>query len=82
MSASFSPAELNYDMHDQEMLAIIHTFKHWRIFLVGIEHPDTVLAEHKNLEYWKSARTFNRCHMCWHLCHNQGENTAQDTLGV
>ncbi|CCO33412.1 Retrotransposable element Tf2 155 kDa protein type 2 [Rhizoctonia solani AG-1 IB] len=67
MSASFSPAELNYDTHDKELLAIIHTFEHWRILLEGTEHPVTVLTNHKNLEYWKSARTFNRCRVHWHL---------------
>ncbi|CCO31558.1 Transposon Ty3-I Gag-Pol polyprotein AltName: Full=Gag3-Pol3 [Rhizoctonia solani AG-1 IB] len=39
MSASFSPAELNYDTHDKELLAIICAFEHWRIFLEGTEHP-------------------------------------------
>ncbi|CCO35133.1 Retrotransposable element Tf2 155 kDa protein type 3 [Rhizoctonia solani AG-1 IB] len=67
MSASFSPAELNYDTHDKELLAIIHAFEHWRIFLEGTKHPVTVLTNHMNLEYWKSARTFNRCHARWHL---------------
>ncbi|CCO34134.1 Retrotransposable element Tf2 155 kDa protein type 2 [Rhizoctonia solani AG-1 IB] len=69
MSASFSPAELNYDTHDKELLAIICAFKHRRIFLEGTEHPVTVLTDHQNLEYWKSARTFNRHHARWHLCH-------------
>ncbi|CCO34985.1 Retrotransposable element Tf2 155 kDa protein type 1 [Rhizoctonia solani AG-1 IB] len=67
MSASFSPAELNYDTHDEELLAIIRAFEHWRIFLEGTEHPVTVITDHKNLEYWKSARTFNRRHARWHL---------------
>ncbi|CEL56626.1 Retrotransposable element Tf2 155 kDa protein type 1 OS=Schizosaccharomyces pombe (strain 972 / ATCC 24843) GN=Tf2-1 PE=4 SV=1 [Rhizoctonia solani AG-1 IB] len=67
MSASFSPAELNYNTHDKELLAIIRAFEHWRIFLEGTEHPVTVLTDHKNLEYWKSARTFNRRHVHWHL---------------
>jgi hypothetical protein len=51
MSASFSPTELNYDMHDKELLAIIRAFEHWRIFLEGAVHPVTVLTDHKNLEY-------------------------------
>ncbi|QRW20002.1 Retrotransposable element Tf2 protein [Rhizoctonia solani] len=67
MSASFSPAELNYDTHDKELLAIICAFEHWRIFLEGTEQPITVFTDHKNLEYWKSARTFNRRHARWHL---------------
>ncbi|CCO31697.1 Retrotransposable element Tf2 155 kDa protein type 1 [Rhizoctonia solani AG-1 IB] len=67
MSASFSPAELNYDTHDKELLAIIRAFEHWRIFLEATEHPVNVLTDHKNLEYWKLARTFNRRHARWHL---------------
>jgi hypothetical protein len=31
MCASFSPAELNYNTHDKELLAIIRAFEHWRI---------------------------------------------------
>ncbi|KAF8703620.1 K02A2.6-like, partial [Rhizoctonia solani] len=67
MLASSSPAELNYDTHDKELLAIICAFEDWRIFLEGTEQPITVLTDHKNLEYWKSARTFNRCLARWHL---------------
>ncbi|QRW21858.1 Retrotransposable element Tf2 protein [Rhizoctonia solani] len=67
MSASFSPAELNYDTHDKELLAIIRAFEHWRIFLEGTEQPITAFTDHKNLEYWKSARTFDRRHARWHL---------------
>ncbi|CCO30457.1 Retrotransposable element Tf2 155 kDa protein type 1 [Rhizoctonia solani AG-1 IB] len=52
MGAVFPPAELSYDTHDKELLAIIHAFEHWRIFLEGTEHPVTVLTDHKNLEYW------------------------------
>jgi hypothetical protein len=29
-SRSFNPAELNYDTHDKELLAIFEAFKHWR----------------------------------------------------
>ncbi|QRW24116.1 Retrotransposable element Tf2 protein [Rhizoctonia solani] len=50
-----------------ELLAIIRAFEHWRIFLEGTEQPITVFTDHKNLEYWKSARTFNRRHARWHL---------------
>jgi hypothetical protein len=67
MSASFSPAELNYDTHDKELLAIIRAFEHWRIFLEGTKETVTVFTDHKNLEYWKTARTFNRRHARWYL---------------
>ncbi|QRV92840.1 Retrotransposable element Tf2 protein [Ceratobasidium sp. AG-Ba] len=67
MSMSFSPAELNYDTHDKELLAIVRSFEHWRIFLEGTEQPVLVLCDHKNLEGWKQSRNFNRRHARWHL---------------
>jgi hypothetical protein len=67
MSASFSPAELNYDTHDKELLAIIRAFEHWHIFLEGTKETVTVFTDHKNLGYWKTARTFNHCHARWYL---------------
>jgi hypothetical protein len=67
MCASFSPAELNYDTHDKELQAIIRAFKHWCIFLEGTKETVTVFTDHKNLEYWKTDRTFNCCHARWYL---------------
>jgi len=29
-SRKFSPAEINYEIHDKELLAIVDSFKHWR----------------------------------------------------
>jgi hypothetical protein len=50
MSASFSPAELNYDTHDKELLAIIRAFERWCNFLEGTKEAVTVFTDHKNLE--------------------------------
>ena len=38
ISKSLSPAERNYDIYDQEMLAIIRALKEWRHFLEGTPH--------------------------------------------
>ncbi|KAF8750261.1 hypothetical protein RHS01_09485 [Rhizoctonia solani] len=57
----------NYNTHDKELLAIIRSFEYWRIFLEGTRHPVTVFTDHRNLEYWKESRTFNRRHAQWHL---------------
>jgi hypothetical protein len=35
--------------------------------LEGTKETVTVFTDHKNLEYWKTARTFNRCHARWYL---------------
>ncbi|CEL54415.1 hypothetical protein RSOLAG1IB_11661 [Rhizoctonia solani AG-1 IB] len=67
LSESFKGAEQNYDTHDKELLAIIRSFEHWRIYLEGTILPITVFTNHCNLEYWKESRTFNRRHAQWHL---------------
>ncbi|KAF8747897.1 Chromo (CHRromatin Organization MOdifier) domain [Rhizoctonia solani] len=67
LSESFKGAEQNYDTHDKELLAIIRSFEYWRIFLEGTAHPVTIFTDHRNLEYWKESRTFNRRHARWHL---------------
>ena len=34
-SKKFTPAEINYDIHDKEMSAIIDSFKQWEHWLIG-----------------------------------------------
>jgi hypothetical protein len=48
-------------------LAIIRVFEHWCIFLEATKETVTVFTDHKNLEYWKTARTFNCRHARWYL---------------
>jgi hypothetical protein len=67
LSESFKGAKQNYDTHDKELLAIIRSFEHWRIYLEGTILPITVFTDHCNLEYWKESCTFNRRHARWHL---------------
>ncbi|CCO35846.1 Retrotransposable element Tf2 155 kDa protein type 2 [Rhizoctonia solani AG-1 IB] len=62
LSESFKGAEVNYNTHNKELLAIIRSFEHWCIFLEATLEPVTVFTNHWNLEYWKESRTFNRCH--------------------
>ncbi|KAF8670350.1 hypothetical protein RHS04_08628 [Rhizoctonia solani] len=64
---SFKGAKQNYNTHNKELLAIIHSFEYWQIFLEGTLHPITVFTDHRNLEYWKESQTFNHCHARWHL---------------
>ncbi|QRW16712.1 Retrotransposable element Tf2 protein [Rhizoctonia solani] len=67
MSKSFSGAEANYDTHDKELLAIIKALEEWRIFLEATDRPVQVFTDHRNLEYWMQARTFNRRHARWRV---------------
>ena len=47
-SASLSPAERNYTIHDKELLAIIRATKEWRAELQSVATPFTILTDHKN----------------------------------
>ncbi|QRW23230.1 Retrotransposable element Tf2 protein [Rhizoctonia solani] len=67
MSKSFSGAEGNYNTHDKELLAIIKALEEWRIFLEATDKPIQVFTDHRNLEYWMQARTFNQRHARWRV---------------
>jgi len=66
-SKSLSSVERNYEIHDMEMLAIIHALEEWRHFLKGATHPVEIWTDHKNLEYFMTAKKLNRCQACWSL---------------
>ena len=59
LSKSLSSVERNYEIHDKEMLAIIRAMEEWRHFLEGAEHQFEVWTDHKNLEYFMSAKNLN-----------------------
>src|SRR6266436_3998041 len=52
MSKSFSDMEWNYQIHDKEMLAIMHALEEWRHFLEGSNQKFEILMDHKNLSYF------------------------------
>ena len=66
-SRKFSAAEINYEIHDKELLAIVDSFQEWRHLLEGAQHPVTVYTDHKNLEYFMSARVLNRRQARWSM---------------
>jgi len=66
-SKSLSLVEWNYKIHDKEMLAIIHTLEEWRHFLEGARYPVEIWMDHKNLEYFMTAKKLNHCQAHWSL---------------
>ena len=67
LSKSLSTVERNYEIHDKEMLAIICAMEEWRHFLEGAEHQFEVWTDHKNLEYFMTAKKLNRRQAQWSL---------------
>jgi len=66
-SKSLSSVEQNYEIHDKEMLAIIRALEEWRHFLERATHPVEIWTDHKNLEYFMTAKKLNRRQARWSL---------------
>ncbi|KAI2661215.1 Transposon Tf2-9 polyprotein [Labeo rohita] len=66
-SHKLSPAERNYDVGNRELLAIKLALEEWRHWLEGARHPFTILTDHRNLEYLRSAKVLNHRQARWSL---------------
>jgi hypothetical protein len=60
VSRKLNPAELNYDVYDKEMLAVVFSLRKNRHYLQGAVHKTTILSDHQNLTYFKTAILLNR----------------------
>lgn len=66
-SRKLSSAEVNYEIYDKELLAIIACFSQWRALLLSNSSPITVYTDHRNLLYFSSAKKLNRRQVRWSL---------------
>lgn len=64
-SRKFSGAELNYSTPDQELYAIVYSFKHWRQYLEGSVHTIEVLTDHSNLQAFMKQTKLNGRQARW-----------------
>jgi hypothetical protein len=62
-SRQLLPAEINYNVGDKELLAIVEGFKHFRHYAISVPaaSPVTVLSDHKKLECFSSLSKLS-CH--------------------
>jgi len=65
VSRKLTPAELNYDVYDMEMLAIVFSLRKNRHYLQGAEHTTKIFSDHQNLTYCKSPIAQNRRQARW-----------------
>jgi hypothetical protein len=61
-----SPAECNYEIYDKEMLAIVRCLEEWDADLRSVREFQ-VRTDHKNLEYFMTARKLTERQMRWSL---------------
>ena len=66
-SQKWSPAEINYDTHNKELLVIIDCFQDMQSWLIGTDLPVTVISDYKNLMYFMQSRSLNHRQTCWAL---------------
>ena len=65
LSRKFSPAEMNYDIHDKEMVAILLAFQKWLHKLKLCEQEILVCTDHKNWEYFTTSKLLSRRQSRW-----------------
>jgi hypothetical protein len=64
-SRKLTAPEVNYEIHDKELLSIIVCFYQWRSFLLSTSEPIQVFTDHRNLLYYTSSKRLNRRQARW-----------------
>ncbi|PIL28861.1 hypothetical protein GSI_08907 [Ganoderma sinense ZZ0214-1] len=62
-SAQLKGAELNYPVHEKELLAIVRALKKWRVDLLGV--PFEIYTDHRTLENFHRQKDLSRRQACW-----------------
>ena len=66
-SRKMNKHEINYEIHDKELLAITSAFKEWRRYLEGARHKINVFTDHRGLEWFAQNKPLNRRQARWAL---------------
>ncbi|MBW0553358.1 hypothetical protein O181_093073 [Austropuccinia psidii MF-1] len=64
-SCKLLPAELNYEIHDKELLGIVWALKRWRAFLLSLSNSFEVLTDHSSLQYFMSFKVLTCRQALW-----------------
>src|SRR6266536_5706215 len=67
LSKSLDTVQRNYEIYDKEMLVIIQALMEWQHFLEGAHHKFEIWTDHKNLEYFMTAKKLNHRQVRWSL---------------
>jgi hypothetical protein len=64
-SRKFSGAELNYDVHDKELLGVVDSLEQWDVYLIGLPQTFDVYTDHQNLTSFMTTKKLNRRQVRW-----------------
>ena len=59
LSRKLTNTELNYPVHDKELLAIVRACEEWKAHLSGTKYPVQVRTDHKNLQYFATTKVLS-----------------------
>jgi hypothetical protein len=67
-SRKLSPVELNYSVHEKELLVVIHSLKVWRHYLLGVKFK--IETDHQSLRHLSTQPNLSRrqCTGGWNCC--------------
>lgn len=65
ISGRLNLAELNRDVYDKEMSAVVYSLNQSRHCLPGAKHKTTIYSDHQNWTYFKTAIPLNRRQARW-----------------
>ncbi|MBW0553292.1 hypothetical protein O181_093007 [Austropuccinia psidii MF-1] len=63
-SCKLLPSEINYEIHEKELLGIVWALKLWRAFLLSLSDSFEVLTDHSSLQYFMSSKVLTHCQAC------------------
>ncbi|MBW0505476.1 hypothetical protein O181_045191 [Austropuccinia psidii MF-1] len=64
-SRKLLPAEVNYEIHEKELLGIAWALKCWRAFLLSLSNPFEVLTDQSSLQYFMSSKFLTHHQARW-----------------
>jgi len=59
LSKDLNDVKQNYDVHNKEMLGIMHTLESWQHYLEGAKVQFEIWTDHRNLQYFMEAKKLN-----------------------
>ncbi len=61
----FTSAELNYDVFNKELKAVIDALEQWEVHLMGLSQPFEVWTDHQNLTTFTTTKVYGRRQARW-----------------
>ena len=59
LSRMMQPAEMNYEIYDKELLAIVEALSKWRQYLLNAAETFEIWMDHENLKYFREPHKLN-----------------------